>query len=85
MESEYSFSTGIRKAAKNSKIPGEIMVIMGIALITYYVFDTITVFGGFRAPYLDDIASTSRIVVGIVAVLGGMFAWKWDDIGTSMP
>ena len=84
MESEYSFSTGMRKS-KSSKIPGEIMVIMGIAIVTYYIFDTIVISQGLRAIYLDDVASTARLVIGIVAILGGMFAWKWDELGNAMP
>jgi hypothetical protein len=83
MESEPSFNIGHQKQ-KSSKIPGQFMTIMGIALVTWFIFDMISVSQGYRVPYLDDIASTARLVIGIVAILGGMFAWKWDDIGTTM-
>jgi hypothetical protein len=84
MSSEYTFNIGQRKVNRG-KLPGMIMTIIGGALVTWFVFDSILIAGDYRVAYLTDLESAARLVIGVITIFGGLLAWKWDEIGTSMP
>jgi hypothetical protein len=84
MNIDTTIATGKRQGTRD-KILGMIILIFGLALVTWYIFDTIMVYNNYRLVYIDDIGSIVRLVIGTIGMFTGILVWKWEDIGTVTP
>lgn len=69
-----------KKEGNKGKIPGMIMMVFGLATVIWFIVDILLITAGIRTVYLENLASTSRLIIGIIGILGGIVVWKWDDI-----
>lgn len=83
----FDVDTSDDKSRKSSaKILGTIMLISGIAFVTWCVAELIYVSNGIRVETVyGDVISMSRLVIGTLGILGGIVVMKNEDWSTIKP
>lgn len=82
----YDVNTSADRSQKNNaKILGGIMLVAGVTFVTWFAADMIYVSNNMRIAIYSDVIMLSRVVIGVLSILGGMVVMKNEDWSTIKP
>ncbi len=85
MSAFYDLGTKEKKYRNKGRIPGMIIFVLGISLLTWYITDTILESADMRVLAVSNVVSISRLIAGIIVAFFGAIIWKGDEFFTVRP
>lgn len=70
---------GMNKQQNRGKVPGMIMLILGIGMLVFFFSSLIMIENGAKTYVPSSVLFYSFPVISGISILVGIFVWIWDD------